>query len=262
MTGDGRADIVGFGGGGVFVSLNDGSGNFAPHVVTLAQFGQADAFGGWTSQDRFPRQLADVNGDNMDDIVGFGGSGVFVSLATGGGNFAPHTLVLGQFGAAPEAGGWTSFDRYPRVLADLNGDNRDDIVGFGDAGVYVSLATGGGNFAPHTFLPGEFGAGAGAGGWTSFDLFPRYVADVNRDTFADIVGFGGAGVFLGLGRGDGTFEAMILDLAAFGVSAGGWSSETTFPRRLGDVNDDGAADIVGFGEAGVFVSPASGFLLV
>jgi hypothetical protein len=262
VTGDGRADIVGFGGGGVFVSVNDGAGNFAPHTVTLAQFGQAAGFGGWTSQDEFPRHLADVNGDNRADIVGFGGSGVFVSLATGGGNFTPHTLVLQQFGAAAGAGGWTSDNTYHRELADLNGDNMDDIIGFGEAGVYVSLATGGGNFAPHVFTLGQFGAGASAGGWTSQNLFPRHVADVNGDTFADIVGFGGTGVHVALGNGNGTFQPGILDLGDFATAAGGWTSDDTFPRRLGDVNDDGKADIVGFGEASVIVSLSNGALLI
>ena len=33
---------------------------------------------GWTSNDLYPRQLADVNGDGMADIVGFGSGGVSV----------------------------------------------------------------------------------------------------------------------------------------------------------------------------------------
>ena len=41
---------------------------------------------------------------------------------------------------APSAGGWISDDRYPRLLADVNGDGKADIVGFADGGVLVSLA--------------------------------------------------------------------------------------------------------------------------
>ncbi len=44
------------------------------------------------------------------------------------------------FGYAPEAGGWSSDDSYPRQLADVNADGRADIVGFGNAGVWVALA--------------------------------------------------------------------------------------------------------------------------
>jgi hypothetical protein len=32
-----------------------------------------------SEDDRFPRELADVNGDQRADIVGFGNDGVFVS---------------------------------------------------------------------------------------------------------------------------------------------------------------------------------------
>lgn len=38
-------------------------------------------------------------------------------------------------------GGWL-VERHPRFLADVNGDGKQDVVGFGDAGVYLSLSTG------------------------------------------------------------------------------------------------------------------------
>ena len=41
-----------------------------------------------------------------------------------------------QANFAYNAGGWR-VDRHPRFLADLTGDGRADIVGFGDAGVWV-----------------------------------------------------------------------------------------------------------------------------
>ena len=72
----------------------------------------------------------------MADIVGFGHAGVQVSLATGNGHFAAPTFELAAFG--PGAGGWSSDNLYNRELADVNGDGRADIVGFGHAGVYVS----------------------------------------------------------------------------------------------------------------------------
>ena len=68
-------------------------------VLTLSIFGASAAGGGWASQDVFPRALADVNGDGKADIVGFGTAGMYVSLATGGGNFAAPILALPIFGA-------------------------------------------------------------------------------------------------------------------------------------------------------------------
>src|SRR5262249_58070267 len=98
-------------------------------------FGARAACGGCTSQDLYPRTLADVNGDNMADIVGFGGAGgIVVSLATGGGNFAPPTSQLSVFG--PDAG-WSSDTTYPRQLADINGNGTADIVGFAANGVWT-----------------------------------------------------------------------------------------------------------------------------
>ena len=142
VNGDGRADIVAFGIAGTYVSLATGGGSFANPALVLSQFGTSE---GWTSQDQYPRQLADVNGDGMADIVGFGAAGTFVSLATGGGNFAAVTQEISNFGF--NAGGWTSNNKYPRLVADVNADGMADMVGFGLNGIYVSLATGGGHFA-------------------------------------------------------------------------------------------------------------------
>ncbi|MEH2417584.1 hypothetical protein [Nostoc sp.] len=36
-------------------------------------------------------------------------------------------------------GAWTSFNQYPRQLGDINGDGRNDIVGFGNSDVYAAL---------------------------------------------------------------------------------------------------------------------------
>src|SRR4029453_15551236 len=121
---------------GVFESL-------AAPTFELAAFG-VNA-GGWKSENPFPPAFADFNGDGMADIVGFSQAGVFESLADASGHFAAPTFELAAFGT--NAGGWSSNDTYPRALADVNGDGSADIVGFGQAGVYVSLATGGGHFA-------------------------------------------------------------------------------------------------------------------
>jgi microcystin-dependent protein len=252
VSGDTRADIVAFSSAGVYESLATAGGHFAAPTFELAAFG-ANA-GGWSSDDTYPRKLADVNGDGKADIIGFSSAGVYESLATAGGHFAMPTSELAAFGTM--AGGWSSDNTYPRELADVNGDGSADIVGFGQAGVYVSLATGGGHFAMPTFELAAFGAGAGAGGWTSQDLYPRTLADVNADGKADIVGFGADGVSVSLATGGGHFASPTFQLSAFGANAGGWSSDNTFPRQLADISGNGSADIIAFASNGVWTAPS------
>jgi hypothetical protein len=83
---------------------------------------------------------------------------------------------------------------------------------------------------------------------------------VNGDGKVDIVGFGDAGVYIAYGNGDGTFKPGVLDIREFAPNAG-WVSDDRYPRHLADVNHDGAADIVGFGHAGVYESLSNHFLV-
>ena len=192
VNGDGKADIVGFGRDGVWEALATSSGGFASPSLVLSNF--AVSAGGWSDQNTYPRFLADVTGDGRDDIVGFGQDGVWVSLANADGSFTAPKLVLSNF--AVSAGGWTTEDQYPRLLADVNGDGKADIVGFGQDGVWVSLSNGGGTFAPATFDFNDFGFSTSAGGWTSQNTDPRAAAPVTGGGGADLVGFGFSGVFL------------------------------------------------------------------
>jgi hypothetical protein len=155
--------------------------------------------------------------------------------------------VVDNFGYT--AGGWR-VDRHPRFLADTTGDGQADIVGFGDAGVYVSRAQPDGSYGALQLVVDNFGYVAG--GWR-VDRHPRLMADTTGDGRADIVGFGDAGVYVSHANADGTFTAPQLVVDNFGYVAGGWRVDQ-HPRLLGDTNGDGRADVVGFGNAGVWVS--------
>ena len=260
VNGDGRPDIVGFGEEGVYVSLANGAGSFDPARLATTGFGAGARAGGWSSNDVFHRDLADVNGDGRADIVGFGGNGVYVAFANADGTFAAPFLATTGFGANAGAGGWSSDDRFHRDLADVNGDGRADIIGFGNNGVYVALANANGTFAAPTLAVAAYGSATGAGGWSSNERFLRQVADVNGDGRADIIGFGNDGVFVSLAQANGTFGAPILGLRQFGSApqGGGWTLDSVFPRMIGDVNHDGKADIVGFGNDGVYIALGHG----
>jgi len=249
ITSDGRADIVGFGDTGVWTALGNGDGTFQPARLVLAAFGQQS--GGWRV-DRHPRLLGDLTGTGRLDIVGFGDDGVWTALGKGDGTFANPNFVLADLGF--HAGGWR-VNRHPRVLADLRGNGRSDIVAFGDAGVYVGLSNGDGSF---TFSPVPVLADFGFDQGWRVGRHPRFVLDVDGDGFADIVGFGDAGVYIAFGNGDGTFDFTPVPVVNdFGFVAGGWRV-TKHPRFLADVRGTGTIDIVGFGDAGVYIAFGNG----
>lgn len=156
VTGDRRADLVGFGEDGVWVALGDGAGGFGPPSFVLADFGRTA--GGWDST-RHIRVLADLTGDGCSDIVGFGEDSVWVAFADGAGGFGPTRRAVPGFAFRD---GWRT-DVHLRTLADLTGDGRPDIVGFGDAGVWVALNDGTGHFGDMRFVLQEYGT---AEGWT------------------------------------------------------------------------------------------------
>ncbi|KYC35307.1 hypothetical protein WA1_09160 [Scytonema hofmannii PCC 7110] len=208
---------------------------------------------GWNSFDSYPRQIADVNGDGRDDVIGFRDDAIYVSLGESNGTFGSAFVARNDY-YTTNAGGWTSFNSYPRQLADVNGDGRADIVGFGYDNVYVSLGESNGTFGSAFVARNDYYT-TNAGGWNSFDQYPRQLADVNGDGRADIVGFGYDNVYVSLGQSNGTFgSAFVARNDTFSASQGGWTSFDQYPRQLGDVNGDGRADIVGFEYDNILVS--------
>jgi len=88
--------------------------------------------------------------------------------------------------------GWR-VDKHPRFLSDVNGDGLPDVVGFGDAGVFVALNNGD-SFDTETEWLGGLGYNSG---WR-VDKHPRFLSDVNGDGLPDVVGFGNEGIFVAL----------------------------------------------------------------
>ncbi|MCC5666496.1 hypothetical protein LC653_21910 [Nostoc sp. CHAB 5784] len=148
---------------------------------------------------------------------------------------------------------WISFGKYPHQVANVNGDDRTDIVGFDYDAIYVSLGKSHGTFA-EAFIARNDNFTAKKWEWTSFDKYPRQLADVNGDNSADIVGFGYDNVFVSLVQSNGTFVAQNDD---FTINKGGWNSFDQKPCQLGDVNGDAKADIVGFAQDGTYVALAN-----
>ena len=279
LTGDGCADLVGFGDDGVWVALNgydlrlmsvtaaDDLVNEGRNLVIVALVGTDlhirifDASGEKVI-DKAEAQL--VSGETLtalkkrlnplpnESALSKEQKQKFIRDAT---SIADHTplnfqepkFVIANFGY--NAGGWR-VENHPRFLADLTDDGCADIVGFGDDGVWVALNNGDGTFQAPQLVVANFGYNAGV--WR-VERHPRFLADLTGDGCADIVGFGDDGVWIALNNGDGTFQEPRFVIANFGYNAGGWRVER-HPRFLADRTGDGRADIVGFGNAGVWVS--------
>ncbi|SBS71520.1 exported hypothetical protein [uncultured Microbacterium sp.] len=246
VTGDGAPDIVGFGGSGVFVARGNGSGGFGSPSRWTTAF---SAGSGWSLSGHV-RTLADVNGDGLRDIIGFGKYGVSVSLNTGGAFGAPRRWSNAMGGEA--AGSWDT-TRHQRFVRDVNGDGRADLIGFGASGVQVALSTGDGFAAPRSWSA-AFGLDRG---WR-VDVTPRQLTDMNADGRPDVVGFGRDGVYVALNTGS-SFATARRWTTSFGLSSGsrGWQT-TRDPRVLADVNGDGRPDIVGLRTGGAWVARNTG----
>ncbi|HWU08975.1 MAG TPA: RICIN domain-containing protein [Streptomyces sp.] len=247
-TGSSRLDVVGFHDDGLWISLQDEDGKFAPLAgePALSSFGYGEDAGGWLA-DEHPRFLADTTGSSRLDVVGFHDDGVWVSLQDEDGTFAEPLYVLDDFGTDQ---GWTSVEEHPRFLVSTTGGAAVDIVGFGPQGVVVARGRKDGTFEPAELVLNDFGS---AQGWTSKKHL-RFLADVIGDGNPDIVGFGDEGVWVSRSR-DGRFEQAQLVCRGFGYNddAGAWRVED-HPRFLADITGDGRVDIVGFGGPGVCVA--------
>ena len=159
VTNDGLPDIVAIGEYDVFVMVNQtASGNVA--------FGNVQVFGddfiadeGWADDKTVsgvrylnihPRYLADVNADGYKDLVGFAGAGAAIGinrLGTDGiAGFTPVRLIASDFNVGAtdsssrnrwwsDAGASCELvspcrEYFPRMVGDVDGDNRADLIGF------------------------------------------------------------------------------------------------------------------------------------
>ncbi|MGN5633508.1 FG-GAP-like repeat-containing protein [Streptomyces sp. AC154] len=248
-TGDGRLDIIGCHDDGVWISLQDEDGTFAPlgEEPVLKAFGHGEEAGGWLT-DKHPRFLADTTGDGHLDIIGCHDDGVWISLQDEDGTFTEPLYVLDEFGAEQ---GWGSVEEHPRFVIRTTDEGASDIVGFGPQGLVVARGRGDGTFEPAKLVLNDFGSHQG---WTGVRHL-RLLADVTGNGSPDVVGFGNEGVWVSHNLGDGRFEQAQLVCRGFGYAddAGAWRVGR-HPRFLADITGEGRVDIVGFGGPGVYVA--------
>ena len=189
LDGDGKQDICGRAGAGIYCALSTGSSFTAPTFWTSAY---SDA-SGWSA---FPYywdtiKYPDLNGDGMHDVCGRAGAGIYCALSTGSSFTAPTFWTS----AYSDASGWSAFPYYWDTIEypDLNGDGKHDICGRAGAGIYCALSTGT-SFAAPSFRTSAY---SDASGWSASESYWRTIAypDLDGDGKQDICGRAGAGMY-------------------------------------------------------------------
>jgi hypothetical protein len=181
LDGDGKADVCGRGGGGIYCALSDGS-SFQGGSIWSSHFNDANRWAGaaYYTTIAYP----DVNGDGKADVCGRGPEGVWCALSNGT-SFGPATLWdTGFFGDAQEFG----FPQFYETLKfpDVNGDGKADVCARGIAGVYCALSDGVTGFWSVALYSSTF---SDAAGWSQ----PQYYetiqySDIDKDGKQDICG--------------------------------------------------------------------------
>lgn len=243
---DGDLDLVGFGGGEIFIAQWNGSSFDAVQSWLLGEFGPSPA-GGSYSKTEDPRFLIDFNDDGLADIVAFSPDGVIWSENSGT-DFGASTSIISNFNSNA---GWTTA-KHIRLLADLDGNGTPDIVGFGQSRVFTYLT---GNVNDMIIEATQTNAFTYGGGWRAGTHY-RFVEDVDNDGRADIIGFGTNAIFVSLGQSNpiGTFGDVInvKDGTSSFTSSTGWDPDIHL-IQLEDVNNDNKLDIVGYGGSAIQV---------
>ena len=161
---------------------------------------------------------ADLNGDGILDLVLNDGnsSGVSVLLGNRDGSFRPFALF--------DCGCQFPFDV---VVADFNGDGKNDIAETSPNGVSILLGDGTGKFgAPLVLTAG---------------ISPERIvaADLNGDHKMDlaVTNLGSNTVSIFLGRGDGTFAAatdVTVGMGPSGIAAGDFNGDGKLDLAVAD----------------------------
>ena len=259
FNGDGRADLVAGGSKNLAMLLGNGDGTFRT-AVNLAQSITADAMapGDFNKDGKLDLAVSDLYGGTVsillgdgtgrfptenDYVAGYEPAELFATDLDGDGNLDvviatghPDVLAPNQYSDTVTAffgrgdGTLIGPPTYPAgarlgalALADFDGDGKPDVAA-ASGDVWILLSRGGGSFkTPVRLALGSSNALA--------------AADFNGDGKQDLAVGTGAGVYVYLGNGDGTFQAPVQ------YSTGGPVSSLA----VADFNGDGKLDIAACG---------------
>ncbi len=98
---------------------------------------EGDIFSGLVRGESFTdEQLQELKLENDRAVISLDGEEIAIEQQTSS-SFSQPQVAIGDFTPGQ---GWSSFDQYPRQVADINGDGNADIIGFKDNGVWTALS--------------------------------------------------------------------------------------------------------------------------
>ena len=217
VNGDGLDDICGRSGTRMYCYLSTGA-EFDTSSIRGPDWSDDD---GWRFATKYASiQVADINGDGMDDLFGRGEDGIHLAFANGAG-FDPE-LIIDRW---KDSSGWDEPDNaFTLRLADIDGDGDLDLCSRSNTrGIICGLWDG------STFDGSIYGADwDNTAGWDELDNHWSFsAADVNGDGLDDICGrdpTSGAACNLAGGAVFGD-----LWLAGWGADADGWDGKDNWP---------------------------------
>lgn len=190
VNGDGFADLVAWNNASVYVSLNDGTGKLLPAVQNDNPFGTIAN----------PVALGDLDGDGRPELIGVNGNQIAPNKAVASTGQYMLNFPLTLTNQIP-------LGNKKIVVADVNGDGKNDLIALGDGSVNVALQIAAPGSTVLTFGPWVRTSG-------DVNASRAVVGDVNGDGKADVftpsskLGFVSRAKLTLISNGDGTFTKL------------------------------------------------------
>jgi hypothetical protein len=198
--------------------------------------------GGWINGYN-ERDLIDLNGDRLPDLIGFINETVYVSLNQNGTLFAPaQEWCTGNFSLH------TNNSQYKlKSFLDVNNDGFIDLVMLISTGLFVLFNNNGTKFNQPYLVSNLINQ--------SEANFVPYLVDINADGFIDYVSISNQSSYYYLNLNSINSSLSTYNVANSLVDNNLWNLSST-QRSFADVNNDGLPDLVGFNSQNVTIGLA------